>query len=414
MENDTHNIPPSQTEIIMDSDETTRYPSPYVPVLKLAGSPYEIGFQHGQQAKTYINSNIRAYSTWFQQTAGLSWTEAKQRATTFVPTLQRLYPEILDEIQGIADGAGLERDDILAINVRSEIGLTIYDDSPENEPPAITDGCTALAQTSSDGSKTILAQNWDWIEGLENGMIVVDITTDEGTRMQFLNEAGLVGKIGLNSHGFGLCNNAIKCGAMSNERFPTHVMSRRLLQYARSVDEAVDMLEMYSGACATNYVLADAKGTICDVEVSPRGISSIVPLPKASETDNSQAGHGPMFVAHTNHIVSPPGSFPKGPIYDRPTENSFSRLARISELTMDDMRNNVPFTTEAVVQRLKDRQGAPDGICRDVPTDATGPERIKTLASIVMEFDNVRGTAGGFVAIGKPCNEGLQRVDWAF
>ena len=395
--------------------ETTPYPSPHVPVFKLTGTPYEIGFQHGHQAKKYIDSNIRAYTTWFQETAEFSWTEAKQRATTFVPKLQRLYPEILDEIQGIADGAGLERDDILALNIRSEIGLTNYDDAPPaQDPPAITDGCTGLAQISNDGSKAILAQNWDWIEGLENGMIVVDITTDEGTRMQFLNEAGLVGKIGLNSHGFGLCNNAIKCGTMTTDRLPTHVMSRRLLQYARSVDEAVNMLERYSGACATNYVLADAKGNILDVEVSPMGISRISPLPEVSENPNPQAGQRPMFVAHTNHIVSPPESFPHGPIYDRPSDNSFSRLARISELTMDDIKNGVPLTDESVVQRLSDRQGAPDGICRDVPVHAKGPERMKTLASIVMEFDNLNGTAKGFVTIGKPCNEGLQRVDWAF
>lgn len=374
-----------------------RYPSPYVPVFKLKGSPYEIGFQHGQQAKTYIDSNVKTYAAWFQETAGLSWAEATQRATAFVPTLQRIYPEILDEIQGIADGAQLARDEILALNIRSEIGLTVYED----EPPAITDGCTGLAQVSEDGSKTILAQNWDWIEGLETGMIILDITTNAGTRIQFLDEAGLVGKIGLNSHGFGLCNNALKCGAKTMDKLPTHIMSRRLLEYAKSSNEAFSLLQAFGGACTTNYVLADAKGRLEDIEVSPRGNLVIGPGDR-------------QFVAHTNHIISPPEEFPLGAIYDHPSPNSFARLERISNLTMDDIKDGVPLTTEAVLGRLKDRQGAPYSICRDVPDGAKGPDRMKTLASIVMEFDNVRGTAKGMVTIGKPCDEGLQRVDLVF
>ncbi|KAL1959331.1 hypothetical protein VTO42DRAFT_2518 [Malbranchea cinnamomea] len=387
---------------------------PVVPVLSLRGSPYEIGFQHGKQAKPQIDSNIRTYAAFFQETAGLTWAEAKQKSTIFIPTLERLYPEILEEIQGIADGARLDRDDILALNVRSEISLTNYEDAPGKGPPAITDGCTGLAQLSKDGSKLILAQNWDWIPDLEHGMVVLDITTNAGTRLQFMNEAGLVGKIGLNSHGFGLCNNALKCGALATDRLPTHIMSRRLLQYAKSYEEGVQLLSDYGGACATNYILADATGKFGDVEVTPRGNVIVNALPPSSPDANRETGQGPSFVAHTNHIVSPPTSFPLAPIYDRPAPNSFSRITRMSDLTMNDIKNDVPLTTESVMERLKDRQGAPYSICRDSPADATGMERMQTLASIVMEFDVVHGTAKGILTLGKPVDKGLQRVDLVF
>ncbi|KAK2780709.1 hypothetical protein FQN53_001037 [Emmonsiellopsis sp. PD_33] len=395
----------------------------YAPILKIKGTPYEIGLQHGQQANEEIDSNLCTYESFFKETAGLTWKEAKQRSTIFIPILERLYPEILDEIQGIADGAGVHRDDILAINVRSEIALTNFDDSPDStkEPPAITDGCTALAQLSPDGSKLIVGQNWDWVQELGDGIIMMDITTEDGTRMQFMNEAGLVGKIGMNSHGVGLCNNALRAGAKATDRLPTHIMSRRLLQYAKSFDEAVQMLEEYGGACATNYVLGDSSGKFATVEVSPRGAPVIAPLSSSSSSVGASAsdnrnltGSGPSFVAHTNHIISSPTSFSRGPIHDRPSANSFDRLARISELTSIDIEKKVPLTIDSVIERLKDEQGDPVGICRGRPKNATGMEDMTTLATIVMEFDVLDGKSKGMVTIGRPCEENLQRIDWVF
>lgn len=64
-------------------------------------------------------------------------------------------------MRGIANGAQLDMEDIIALNVRSEIGLTNYPNTPKVALPAITDGCTSIVQRSQDGSTVILAQNWD-------------------------------------------------------------------------------------------------------------------------------------------------------------------------------------------------------------------------------------------------------------
>lgn len=394
-----------------------KYPRPEVPVLKLHGTSYQIGFQQGELAKAQIDANVRTYTAFFRETANLTWHEAKERATSFIPTLQKIYPGILEEIQGIADGAKLTLEDILAINVRSEIALTNYVDIPSKAPPKITDGCTSLAQLSNDG-KTLIAQNWDWLEELHDGIVFLHITTKSGTVMQFLNEAGLVGKIGLNSHGFGLCNNALRSGAKDISRLPTHIMSRRLLEYSKSYDEAVQMLKDYSGACTCNYVLADSTGRIGDVEVSPRGLVEIKPLSKLdaasilTPSTKNLSGQGPSFVAHTNHVISPPTSFPLGPIYDHPAPNSFDRLARVSLLTQRDIEKHVALTKESVIERLKDQEGTPYSICRDRPAGAKGMEKMTTLATIVMELGP--GRWSGLVTIGRPCEDGLQMVEWVF
>ncbi|QSS56764.1 hypothetical protein I7I53_05066 [Histoplasma capsulatum var. duboisii H88] len=85
----------------------------------------------------------------------------------------------------------------------------------------------------------------------------MDIVTDGGTRMQFVNEASLVGKIGMNSHGFGLCDNALRAGAKTPDRLPTHIMPRWLLQYTKSFEQALQMIQEYGSACTCNCILSD-------------------------------------------------------------------------------------------------------------------------------------------------------------
>jgi isopenicillin-N N-acyltransferase like protein len=394
---------------------------PYVATLRLRGSsPYEIGLQHGQLAKEQIYNNILTYSAFFKETAGLeNWEDVKKRATIFIPTLEKLYPEILEEIQGIADGAKLDREDILALNVRSEIALTNYDNAPkegekEAVPPVITDGCTSIAQLSQDGSRLVLAQNWDWLEELHNGIVTLDIITpDEKTHLQFLNEAGLVGKIGLNSYGVGICMNALRCGALDTNRLPTHFMARRVLQYAKSFDEAVQMLDEFGGACTFNLVIADMQGKFGTVEISPNGVSVISPL--ESNDTSKVPGRGPLFVAHTNHVMTPPTDFPRGPIYDRPAPNSFSRLERMTELTRIDLQGGSSVTLESINERLKDQQGTPYSICRDRPPGAKGMEKMTTLATVLMEFDTAaRKIVQSHITVGRPCEKGLQKIDLVF
>ncbi|QSS61682.1 hypothetical protein I7I51_03859 [Histoplasma capsulatum] len=75
--------------------------------------------------------------------------------------------------------------------------------------------------------------------------------------LAFVNEASLVGKIGMNSHGFGLCDNALRAGAKTTDRLPTHIMPRWLLQYTKSFDQALQVIQEYGCACTCNYILSD-------------------------------------------------------------------------------------------------------------------------------------------------------------
>jgi isopenicillin-N N-acyltransferase-like protein len=366
----------AQSQVTMDH--------PSVKTIHCVGAPYEIGYQHGSSAASEVHTNIATYTGFFQETAQITWEAAKERAVAqFKPLLTAKYPEILEEMKGIADGAGekLTTEDILTLNVRSEISLTNY-----------ADGCTSFSQVDTTG-KVFLAQNWDWLEELHTGIIFLHIKP-EGSDIdfKFLAEAGIVGKIGMNSAGFGLCMNALRSGSFSSLSLPVHIMSRRLLQYSTSVDSALAMIEEFGVACTANYMFADRTGKHVDIECSPKGNVLIQP----------QNG----FVAHTNHLYGPnrPAT-----LVDHPATNSFSRLARIEELTDLDSKSNVELSFQSLRKRLSDEQGLPFSICRDRPAGATGMERMTTLACIMMELTSCTGK----VVIGRPCND-LPVVEWSF
>ena len=95
----------------------------------------------------------------------MDWPEVCKTAAKFLPSLQDSVPGYVEEIKGVAQGAGVEMESILALNVRTEIAYGMF-----------KDGCTAFSW--KDGRKSFLAQNWD-VSG-----------QSESSRNFFLNKKG--------------------------------------------------------------------------------------------------------------------------------------------------------------------------------------------------------------------------------
>lgn len=81
----------------------------------------------------------------------MDWETVKTFALKYDTFLAERFPEYVEEMKGVAQGAGKEYADILALNVRTEIAFG-----------AFSDGCTAVAMRSGDGGRSLLGQNWDW------------------------------------------------------------------------------------------------------------------------------------------------------------------------------------------------------------------------------------------------------------
>ncbi|KAK1818359.1 hypothetical protein LTR12_007273 [Friedmanniomyces endolithicus] len=324
-----------------------------------SGTPREIGLKHGREAKLQISRSIAFYADLFEETAKMDWPKVQDLAMTFEAVMRRKWPAYLEEISGISEGAGVSLSDIIAINVRTEIAFGMF-----------SDGCTALGWKTRDGS--FLAQNWDWMEAQKENLIILTIEQQNNPTIKMVTEAGLIGKIGLNSAGVGVCLNAIKVKGMDPTRIPCHLGLRMVLE-SESRDEAVRQLEKYGVASSCHMLVADGSGSI--------GLEwSAVELQKVKMNGREQVFHSNHYLAEHVRVED-----------SRWLEDSTFRVTRIEKLC-EDFKD--PPTTETLFELFKDEENYPGAICRA----QMGTSGSASLFNIIMDLQH--RTAA--VTLGRP------------
>lgn len=349
------------------------------PEVSASGTPYEIGFTHGKEAADLVKRNVEMYKSMFMDYSAVPWDKATRYAMTFIPKIKEYDADLMEELQGVADGAGLPLADIMALNLRSEV---VFQGGMIDE--STTDGCTALAITPerTKGGHTLLAQNWDWRVAVREHCILLRITQKRPKPdIVMVTEAGIIGKIGFNSAGVGVLLNALASNQQVVEpSIPLHIALRGILN-APLLSAAIGAaIKMPLGANA-HFLIAGANGEAVSVETGPQN------------NDVMYADEG--YLAHANHFVSPrmTGFIDVG---HRNFPDSFLRYGRMKKMLRDA---GTEVTTEDVKEMLKDHTDFPDGICRHFGAHRQPGHSSETVFSIVMDL-----TAHTMeIAPGNPC-----------
>lgn len=117
----------------------------------------------------------------FQQTSKLSWPQVRSVASSVAVTIEKLSPDIYTEMLGIAEGAGLDILDIVALNCRSEIALGHF-----------SDGCTGFGwKRQNEDEGVVLAQNWDWTRRVKGNCVLMSIEGTEKPKIWMVTEVRL-------------------------------------------------------------------------------------------------------------------------------------------------------------------------------------------------------------------------------
>jgi Acyl-coenzyme A:6-aminopenicillanic acid acyl-transferase. len=166
----------------------------------------------------------------------------RREAARFEAPIGAVMPAYLEELRGIADGAGLDLADVLAINVRTEVMYAAKarqaprtgTQPPVPQPPA---ECSAFACVPAPGQNdpVLIGQNWDWLLHSAQTLVVLEVRQDEGPDFVTVVEAGLLAKTGMNAAGLGLVTNALVTDADVGEPgLPYHVLLRACSTAPRS------------------------------------------------------------------------------------------------------------------------------------------------------------------------------------
>lgn len=293
---------------------------------------------------------IAFYAGLFKKNCKQDWPQVLAHASGFEKTAKEKWPAYHEEMQGIADGAGIGLLDIVAVNVRTEINFGLF-----------SDGCTSLAWHTE--KRAYLCQNWDWMNAQKENLIVTKITQAGKPTINQITEAGIIGKIGFNSAGVGTLLNAIKVHGVDPSRMPVHFGLRMALE-SESTMEAVEKLESYGMASSAHILVADPN-TAVGLEFTKSTFARCLP-------------DGKGRVVHANHLLLEH-------LGEEDTVWLKDSLTRVKTMTNNSGKiggdKNEP-SWEKISKLFEDEQNLPTAICR-TQTPESGSA---TLFNIVMDL----------------------------
>ena len=349
------------------------------PIIEVEGAARDRGRIHGAKARTRIDRSVATYARLFAF-CGIDWQGAQKLGAGYRDLIGDLDHELLEEIEGIAAGSGRHVDEILALNSRTEILPPTYPGEPHPDRQAIAacnvkggvpdwGECTSIAikPAQSTTGTTLLAQNWDWLGAQRSALVLLRCAESDGSSCLTLTEAGMLAKIGLNSHGFGVCLNILRSSDDgSKPGVPVHVLLRALLKRT-SVADAVAFASKLSFGASSNVQCADAGGETAALEFSPRGLSVIRGVQAA--------------LCHTNHFLAEEAAKHQAAL--APSLSTYPRLDRIHALTG---AHKGRFSPQDLQRMLRDETEGLLSICRPPDPAAELEARMETVASVVMDL----------------------------
>ncbi len=342
------------------------------PLVDVSGSPFERGLAHGRQVPERVARSLALYRSQLDK-RGVSHERQRALAARMVPVIEAFDATYLEEMRGIAQGAGLTIEDIVLINCRTEM---MYGHNEIGEArKALDDGCTGLIvmPPASATGRLMHAHNWDWRAECADTGIVLRMRRDDGPDLLVFTEAGTLGRHGINSAGLSLSGNFLTSDrdyvGASQADTPLALIRRRMLDSA-SMADAMKALWSTRRYASNNLMLADAKGEAVDLECAPDEIFWLTP-----EDD---------VLVHANHWMCPVARTKLRDLGLAKSPDSIYRQRRVTQALLDARRTHGKIDWNVIKAALADDFGAPVGVLR-VPRKVSFDSIAATVSTTLMD-----------------------------
>jgi hypothetical protein len=346
-------------------------------VVESSGAPRELGRVHGEAARGWIAQGVDAWSEVTGRHTGMttrSYVESFLNATDFTKAIEYFTPALLEEVRGIAEGAGLPFETVLAYQMMDEEWAYRVEVTRDRRHRG--ESCSAAGVLRSDGT-AVIGQNMDLPRHYDGTQVLLSARPADGPAVMVFTPAGMIGTCGLNERGVGVCVNALSHLRHGHAGLPVAFVLRGALAQ-RSARDAASLLKTVPHATGQNYLVADGE-RVEDYECSPGGA---VEVPAAAAQ-----------VAHTNHVLMSTDVDPA--VGDEAHSTTIERLASVRS----DLGALGADATFADLMRALSDTNVP--VC--VPRGAAW----MTLGSVVMELGPEPVL---HVALGPPADTPYTRV----
>jgi isopenicillin-N N-acyltransferase like protein len=255
-------------------------------VVTLEGSPLECGLKHGKTLKDAIHALLKIWKADLAERYRMepsAFIKKFIQRTDYRSAMKKWTPELIEEIEGIAKGAGVDFDTMFVFQLIDE--YWVQGSSIANEH------CSSLGISRRGDQASVVAQNMD-LEGFRDGFQTVLHIKPTGSELEqfVLTHAGLIGLNGMNNRSIGICCNTLTQLAARVDGLPVACVVRGVLQQ-QTEKAALKFLRSVKHASGQNYVVGGPV-KVYDLECSAGKVSSFMP------------NEWPEGVWHTNHPLS--------------------------------------------------------------------------------------------------------------
>jgi isopenicillin-N N-acyltransferase-like protein len=354
-----------------------------IPVIELnAADPRIRGRAYGEAARDRIETVLSFYRGIFRRITGETWEQTVGRVAPFRLKAQAFAPDLVEEIQGIADGSGRTFEDIFLLNARSEI---LYN------PQVLARECTTIAALpeAARNGEMLLAQNWDWYSEVLNCQVILKIGPHDGKpALITFTEAGQLAKIGMNAAGIGLVVNNLTSD-QPRKGVPWIFLTRRVLESSH-LAQALGYVLNAGRAHSINFLIGYAAGEAVNLETSP--VEAHVLWPENG------------ICVHTNHYLEAGKDFRDLAPLRTPCPSTYLRFRRASQ-RMAELRGDIDV--REIGNILKDHMDKPFSVCMHRNPAVEPLLQVVTCLSVIMNLSRRQI----HYTLGNPCRAPIQTLD---
>lgn len=258
------------------------YETPFatIPVLRVSGTPLEMGHQYGFLVGDRVRRIADMLVSIFTEAGLPEFVVHNLLDNAWARMLPHTPERFLEEITGIAQGAAeagvaLTEQDLFRIVAATNLDLYKRDErafefiSPDilemlQNPPKLPEGmsCTMFAVWGArtvDG-KMFSMRNLDWLSqtGMHAERLVTVYTPAEGIPCVTTGYAGVIGALaGMNARGITLSEVGAFSVREELDGTPWTLMARQLLEQAACLEDAVRIISSATHTIGYNYLIAD-------------------------------------------------------------------------------------------------------------------------------------------------------------
>lgn len=345
-----------------------------IKVIQLAGTPRQRGHAYGEECRIWIGETIARWKADLAIKTGMDPDEYIAlflQDTRFPQAVERWTPDLLDELEALAQGAGQDLQTMFAWQLPDEQWWHQRDTQLGIYTP-YGDHCSSLGVQRQGDLPPMIAQNMDMPRLYDGMQIMLHIKyADSPLEILSFTSVGLLTMNGVNNMGVAQVQNTLLQLDHNASGLPLVFVARGILEKS-SLCEAVRFVKTVTHASGQNFIIGTRDG-IVDLECSGHQAVEYLPHPGANK------------IYHTNHPFENKDTqqfeavLEKLPLEERQVmaarTNSWTRFRAVKQR----MEAANPITVDVLKQTLRSHDSIEYSVC-------VHNEKSITVASMVIEL----------------------------